>query len=95
MLLWIGFIISVILNGVAGYGIMKALRHVEEYDDFFEETQNRIRKIIQTMKEIDIRGSFESDDEVGGVFEQMHALVQSLDVFLLEEVNEEETAQKK
>jgi hypothetical protein len=84
--------LSIALNVVCVVGIVRALRHKEQYDDFFEETQNRIRKIIHTMKDIDIRGSFESDDEVGTVFQQMKTLIESLDVFIFGRLDDETTS---
>lgn len=77
-------VISVTANIVSGIFIRNAMIKVESYDVFFAEMQSRIVGIINTMKAIDIRGSFQSDDEVGSTFQQMNALVESLDVFLLE-----------
>ncbi len=87
--------VSIILNIIGIIFIRNAMVKVESYDKFFTEIQTTITGIINTMKAIDIRGSFQADDEVGGVFQQMYALVQSLDVFLLEPIDEETNAQKK
>ena len=78
-------ILSVTLNIILCIGILRALRHKEEYDGYFDELQNRLTKMIESMREIDLRGAFESDDEVGGIFKQMQAMIESLDVFLLSE----------
>jgi hypothetical protein len=83
-----------VANCVAVLFVRNAMIKVESYDQFFAEIQTRITAAINTMKAIDIRGSFQSDDEVGGVFEQMYALVESLDVFLLEPTDEETNAPK-
>ena len=85
-LFW-GFILvlSLILNGVLVLGIRRALSRTESYDEFFEAMQKRLSDTIKTMRSIDIRGSFESDDEVGGVFQQMKAMIEALDVFIVKE----------
>lgn len=94
MVLYIVLAVSLLVNIVGGIFIRNAMLKVYSYDRFFAETQTRIIAIINTMKAIDVRGSFESDDEVGGIFKQMYMLVESLDVFLLEPTGEETDAQK-
>lgn len=78
-------LLSVALNVVMGIGIFRALRKSEEITAFFDAMQQRLSGTIELMRQIDIRGSFESDDEVGGVFQQMKAMVEALDVFLVTE----------
>jgi hypothetical protein len=78
-------VLSLILNISLVLGIRRALNRTEGYDEFFEAMQNRLKATIQTMRSIDIRGSFESDDEVGGVFQQMKAMIEALDVFIITE----------
>lgn len=90
-LFWLSFLIlSLILNISLVLGIRRAMVRTEEYDDFFTSMQNRLAATIQTMRTVDIRGSFEADDEVGGVFEQMSMMITSLDVFLVSENNNAE-----
>jgi HAMP domain-containing protein len=79
--------LSLILNVVAGIGIVRALRKSEEITAFFDAMQQRLTGTIELMRQIDIRGSFESDDEVGGVFQQLKAMVEALDVFLVTEAD--------
>lgn len=38
-------------------------------------TKQTLEQLIQQLKEIDLRGSFESDDEVGAVFTQIKNLI--------------------
>lgn len=78
-------IISLILNVSLVLGIRRALNRTEGYDEFFEAMQTRLKTTIQTMRSIDIRGAFESDDEVGGIFQQMKVMIEALDVFIITE----------
>lgn len=87
--------VSLVINVTTIVAIQKAMVKTESYDQFFAEMQTRITALINTMKEIDIRGSFQADDEIGAIFQQMQALVNSLDVFLLEPEDEDTNAKKK
>lgn len=42
-----------------------------------EETKRILNLMLNQMRDIDIRGSFESDDEVGGVFNQLKDLIET------------------
>jgi hypothetical protein len=50
---------------------------IREYDDRQINTQIKIESMLQKMKEIDIRGSFESDDEVGAVFSELKETIEN------------------
>lgn len=78
-------VISIVCNGILMFGILHALRRVENYEGFFNAMQDQLTTTILTIREIDLRGAFESDDEVGGVFKQIHAIINALDVFLTSE----------
>ena len=39
-------------------------------------TKQQLGSMLETMREIDIRGSFESDDEVGAVFTELKSLIE-------------------
>lgn len=88
------FTLSLGLNVLLGFGIFNALRTTESYEAYFEEVKNRIEKVLEHMKAVDTRGSFESDDEVGSVFTELKAAVDSLDVFLIGETSEEKNTKE-
>jgi len=44
---------------------------INEMDVQNEITINTLEKMLEEMRQIDIRGSFESDDEVGVVFKEL------------------------
>lgn len=50
---------------------------VIQYDLREEETKRVLELMLQQMKEIDIRGSFEADDEVGSVFNELKNLIET------------------
>ena len=48
-----------------------------EYDNREISTQSNLESMLSKMKEIDIRGSFESDDEVGVVFSELKETIET------------------
>ena len=74
------FILSVILffRGIALVKRNEILEDVViQYDLREEETKRVLELMLQQMKEIDIRGSFEADDEVGSVFNELKNLIET------------------
>jgi hypothetical protein len=49
---------------------------VIESDNVVEESQATLEKMLEEMRTIDIKGSFEADDEVGTVFTELKELIQ-------------------
>ena len=73
-------IVSIILffRGIALVKRNEILEDVViQYDLREEETKRVLELMLQQMKEIDIRGSFEADDEVGGVFNELKSLIET------------------
>jgi hypothetical protein len=72
--------ISIILNIILFYRGIRLVRIVEalqnEYELLLDDTTEYLEGMLDEMREIDIRGSFESDDEVGSVFNQLKDLIQ-------------------
>jgi K+-transporting ATPase A subunit len=50
---------------------------INEYDGRQIDTQIKVESMLEKMKEIDLNGSFESDDEVGSVFTQLKDIVET------------------
>jgi len=49
---------------------------VIEADNVVEESQATLEKMLQEMRTLDIKGSFEADDEVGTVFAELKELIE-------------------
>ena len=47
-----------------------------EADNVVEEAQITLEKMLDEMRAIDIKGSFEADDEVGTVFTELKELIE-------------------
>ncbi len=83
-------IIEIILGLVAlteGYVIWNLIRKTELLETWVEEFTQRIETVQTDLKVIDDKGAFESDDEVGSIFEQIKETVNKLDNLIGEEIN--------
>ena len=74
--------ISVALNIAFGIGVRNLLKQNEELEDTLAETLVEVKEKVSTsleaLRAADLKGSFESDDEVGVVFTQMKDIVENL-----------------
>lgn len=72
---------SLFLNVILIYRGQNLIKEMEDLQVFTEEQNQEYRTTLNTMlermREIDIRGSFESDDEVGVVFNELKDLIES------------------
>jgi hypothetical protein len=50
---------------------------IDVYDDKQSRTEEKLESMLQQMRDIDIRGSFESDDEVGAVFSELKETIET------------------
>jgi len=78
----ITLIISVIANIIFIIGIRNLILQNEDLEDTLLETMNDVKQKVNiaydALKDADIRGSFESDDEVGAVFTEIKEIVEKL-----------------
>ena len=89
MILKITLGIFVILTIALSYAVYNLLLKQEQLEDWVEDYIDRINEVNRKIRQIDYKGYFEVDDEVGQVFEQMKNEVQSL-----EELTEVEDKEK-
>lgn len=87
----IAIIILSILVVVLGYTTYNLLRKNEKQEDIlagYLDYLDKISRVIEVsdtkMKEVDAKGSFSSDDEVGFFFQQIKGLQDILNEFQLE-----------
>ena len=66
-----------ILTLVEGYIIWNLLRKNERLENIIEENTERYINIYNTLKEIDLKGAFEADDEVGSTFKEIKNIIES------------------
>lgn len=64
-------------------------KSLDEYENYYLEVHQGISYLLKEMRAIDIRGSFESDDEVGIIFRVMVNIIASLKTFIQLDTDEE------
>ena len=77
--------VSVVVNIGLLIGVRNLNKQNEQYQDYIEteiSSTDKIRSQVQLayekMRDADIKGSFESDDEVGSAFTQLKTIVEEL-----------------
>jgi hypothetical protein len=74
----IGYIILSIFCLTLSYVVFNLTRKVERLETWIEEYAQRIQDTQQVLKEIDNKGTFEADDEIGVVFTAIKEAVEEL-----------------
>ena len=64
----IGYIILSLIVMTLGWTTFNLTRKVERLETWIEDYAQRIQDTKQVLEEIDSKGSFEADDEIGVVF---------------------------
>ena len=80
----IGFLLIVLLPASIIFNVLLLIRGISlvkqneglvdtinNYDDRQVDTQIKLESMLTKMRELDLNGSFESDDEVGAVFTEL------------------------
>lgn len=83
MLIFI-LVLSVIANVLLGVVAYRALQRAIICEEFCEAVMLRLLQIVADIRSVDIRGSFEADDEVGLVFKAILHLIETLESFIPE-----------
>ena len=76
-------IILLIFIVVLIYGMTLLIRKIQTYENYIIELKERVNLTYDAMKEADIRGSFEADDEVGDTFKILKQLVDELNGYVV------------
>ena len=75
-------IISILVNIVLIFAVKNLINQTEELEDTLLETVDdvklKVTNALNQLRDIDSKGSFESDDEVGGVFTEIKTIVENL-----------------
>lgn len=81
------YIILIVVFLILLYIIFNLFNKIEKYEDIIIEYNNRMGTIKQkftdaynTMQQVDLRGSFENDDEVGTTFSMLKDIITQLDM---------------
>ena len=87
--MWVEIILAIetVAFIVEGYIIWNLNKKTEMLETWVEDCSQRIETVQTDLKVIDAKGAFESDDEVGAIFEQIKETVNELDNLRGEEID--------
>ena len=74
----IGYILLSVIILTLSYVVFNLTRKVERLESWIEDYAQRILDTKQVLEEIDAKGSFESDDEIGVVFTSIKEAVDEI-----------------
>ena len=81
----IGYIILGIISLTLSYVVFNLTRKVERLETWVEDYAQRIQDTKQVLDELDNKGTFQADDEIGVVFTSIKEAIEELN-----EITEEE-----
>ena len=70
--------ILVILLGTSGYVIWNLNRKLDHMESWVESFVFRVRDTYNNMMNVDSKGHFEADDEVGSIFQGIKTIITEL-----------------
>ena len=71
---WVFFILFFLISVVSSTLLFYALRRINQYEALIVQIQNIINFSTEKMKQVDVNGHYEADDETGFFFEQLKNL---------------------
>ena len=74
----IGYILLSLVIITLGWTTFNLTRKVERLETWIEDYAQRIQDTQQVLKEIDSKGTFEADDEIGVIFTSIKEAVDEL-----------------
>ena len=76
---WIFFILFLLVSIVSSTMLFYALRRINQYEELLISIQEIVSFSGKKLKNVDSTGSFESDDEIGFIFEEIKSIQNILD----------------
>tara|TARA_B100000073_G_C23618659_1_gene527576 strand:- start:295 stop:609 length:315 start_codon:yes stop_codon:yes gene_type:complete len=86
---WFFFILFLLISIFSSIALFYSLKRINQYENYLYQFQQIIEISHQKLKSLDNKGSFESDDEVGFMFQQMKDIQTLLNDLLIIESDEE------
>ena len=82
----IGYILLSIIIITLGWTTFNLTRKVEQLETWIEDYAQRIQDTKQVLEEVDVKGSFQADDEIGVIFTSIKEAVDELNEITEQEI---------
>ena len=79
----IATILLTIITTILGFALFNLLKKNEVLEDFISKQSDAINECDVRLKQIDTRGTFSSDDEIGWFFNEIKKMQDALNEFTL------------
>ena len=79
----IATIILIIITTVLGFALFNLLKKNETLEDFISKQSEAINECDKKIKNLDTKGSFYADDEIGFFFKEIKKIQEALNEFTL------------
>ncbi len=79
----ISTILLIIITIILGFALFNLLKKNEALEDFISKQSDAVNECDKRIKEIDTRGTFSSDDEIGWFFNEIKKIQEALNEFTL------------
>ena len=79
----ISTIVLIIITTILGFALFNLLKKNETLEDFISKQSDAVIECDKRLKEIDTRGTFSSDDEIGWFFKEVKKIQEALNEFTL------------
>lgn len=88
--LYITITVLLLLLFISGFVIFNLLKKNEVYETAIEQFYSQTTFVLYTMRVLDAKQMFESDDEVGSLFAQLKDIIFTLQQFIQKEDDDKE-----
>ena len=75
--------VLIIIIGILGYGTYNLVKKNEYYEDFVTKQSEAIDACNRRLKEVDDKGIFYADDEIGWFFQEVKNIQEAINEFRL------------
>jgi len=79
----ISTILLIIITIILGFALFNLLKKNEALEDFISKQSDAVNECDQRLKQIDNKGVFYSDDEIGWFFKEVKKIQDALNEFTL------------
>ena len=76
---WVFFVLFILISIISSTLLFYSLRRINQYESLIIQIQQIVELATIKMKQVDLRGHYESDDETGFFFKQLKELQLMLD----------------
>ena len=79
----IATILLIIITTILGFALFNLIKKNEALEDFINKQSEAVNECNKRLKQLDTKGSFYADDEIGFFFKEVQKIQEALNEFTL------------